>query len=162
MNIKIKENRSQIVTGSIVCSTQQFAHMLSRSREWLFVFWGFVIPGNRFGHLLQWDYKSPGFIGRTFFYGGFQIRRDAYRKTVHNPPPIVTSRQAFRRICNPSLKTVLTSLCSGDLQSPVIGLAHLLQWDYKSPVFIGRTFFTADFKSVGTPIGSQFIIHHPS
>ena len=22
------------------------------------------------------DYKSPGFIGRTFFYGGFQIRRD--------------------------------------------------------------------------------------
>ena len=52
MNIKIKENRSQIVTGSIVCSTQQFAHMLSRSREWLFVFWGFVIPGNRFGHLL--------------------------------------------------------------------------------------------------------------
>ena len=32
MNIKIKENRSQIVTGSIVCSTQQFAHMLSRSR----------------------------------------------------------------------------------------------------------------------------------
>ena len=22
------------------------------------------------------DYKSPGFICRTFFYGGFQIRRD--------------------------------------------------------------------------------------
>ena len=28
-------------------------------------------------HLLLGDYKSPGFIGRTFFYGGFQIRRDA-------------------------------------------------------------------------------------
>ena len=23
------------------------------------------------------DYKSPGLIGRTFFYDGFQIRRDA-------------------------------------------------------------------------------------
>ena len=25
------------------------------------------------------DYKSPGLIGRTFFYDGFQIRRDAWR-----------------------------------------------------------------------------------
>lgn len=24
------------------------------------------------------DYKSPGLIGRTFFYDGFQIRRDAW------------------------------------------------------------------------------------
>ena len=26
-----------------------------------------------------YDYKSPGLIGRTFFYGGLQIRRDAWR-----------------------------------------------------------------------------------
>ena len=25
------------------------------------------------------DYKSPGLIGRTFFYDGLQIRRDAWR-----------------------------------------------------------------------------------
>ena len=25
------------------------------------------------------DYKSPGLIGRTFFYDGFQIRRDGWR-----------------------------------------------------------------------------------
>ena len=29
--------------------------------------------------LLLGDYKSPDVIGRTFFYGGFQIRRDAWR-----------------------------------------------------------------------------------
>ena len=33
-------------------------------------------------YLLLGDYKSPGVIGRTFFYGGFQIRRDAWRETV--------------------------------------------------------------------------------
>ena len=30
------------------------------------------------------DYKSPGLIGRTFFYGGLQIRRDAWRETLWN------------------------------------------------------------------------------
>ena len=29
--------------------------------------------------------------------------------------------------------------------------------DYKSPGFIGQTFFTADFKSAGTPSGRLFI-----
>ena len=42
--------------------------------------------------LLMGDYKSPGLIGRTFFYGGLQIRRDAWRETLwdawrgSNPP----------------------------------------------------------------------------
>ena len=30
---------------------------------------------------LRGDCKSPGFIGRTFFYSGLQIRWDAWRKT---------------------------------------------------------------------------------
>ena len=29
--------------------------------------------------LTTYDYKSPGLIGRTFFYDGLQIRRDAWR-----------------------------------------------------------------------------------
>ena len=70
MNIKIKENRSQIVTGSIVCSTQQFAHMLSRSREWLFVFWGFAIPGNRF-----WLICYSGITNPPFSYAEPFLRR---------------------------------------------------------------------------------------
>ena len=28
------------------------------------------------------DCKSPGFIGRTFFNDGLQIRRDAWRETL--------------------------------------------------------------------------------
>ena len=28
------------------------------------------------------DYKSPGLIGRTFFYDGFQIRRDGNDNNV--------------------------------------------------------------------------------
>ena len=36
------------------------------------------------------DYKSPGLIGRTFFYDGFQIRRDAWwcmgRLVVYGTP----------------------------------------------------------------------------
>ena len=42
--------------------------------------WGYVIPspqavaGISMG---EGDYKSPGLIGRTFFYDGLQIRRDA-------------------------------------------------------------------------------------
>ena len=32
-------------------------------------------------------------------------------------------------------------------------MLFLLLGDYKSPIFIGRTFFTADFKSAGTPGG---------
>ena len=34
---------------------------------------------------LRGDCKSPGFIGRTFFYSGLQIRWDASRKTIANP-----------------------------------------------------------------------------
>ena len=41
-----------------------------------FVFWGFAIPGNRFWLICyRGDYKSPVFIGRTFF-----LRR------ISNPP----------------------------------------------------------------------------
>ena len=56
-------------------------------------------------------------------------------------------RQAFRRICNPPLKNVLTYLGSADLQSAARSMPaarsmlFLLLGDYKSPVLIGRTFF---------------------
>ena len=38
---------------------------------------GFAIRSRGACFTLLGDYKSPGLIGRTFFYGGFQIRRDA-------------------------------------------------------------------------------------
>ena len=38
-------------------------------------------------------------------------------------------RQASRRICNPPLKNDLTSLCSGDLQSPATRLLPAYRWD---------------------------------
>ena len=44
-------------------------------------------------------------------------------------------------------------MCSGDLQSPVIGFAHLLLGDYKSPVFIGRTFL---LRRISNPPGRDF------
>ena len=54
-----------------------------------FVFWGFAIPSNRFWLICyRGDYKSPVFIGRTFFPGGFQIRRDG---------PLVGGKGAFSR-----------------------------------------------------------------
>ena len=38
-----------------------------------FVFWGFTIPGNRFWLICyRGDYKSPVFIGRTFFTADFK------------------------------------------------------------------------------------------
>ena len=46
----------------------------------LFGHCGFAIRNIQFVVLLGvfvGDYKSPGLIGRTFFYGGFQIRRNA-------------------------------------------------------------------------------------
>ena len=58
-------------------------------------------------------------------------------------------------ICNPPSKTDLTTLCSGDLQSPAPGISRHVDGigDYKSPGLIGRTFFTTDNISVGTPNG---------
>ncbi len=38
---------------------------------------GFAIRSRGACFTLLGDYKSPGLIGRTFFYGGIQIRRDA-------------------------------------------------------------------------------------
>ena len=65
-------------------------------------------------------------------------------------------RQAFRRICNPPSKNDLTTLCSGDMLSPASRQQPAYRWDRgdcKSPGLIGRTFFTTDCKSVGTPNG---------
>ena len=63
-------------------------------------------------------------------------------------------------ISNPALKNVLTFLCSADLQSAAIKNAINNAINNKGcrgiinpPVLIGRTFFTADFKSAGTPSG---------
>ena len=51
-------------------------------------------------------------------------------------------RQAFRRICNPSLKNDLTYLCSADLESAAgESVMYYGLGDYKSPGLIGRTFF---------------------
>ena len=102
-----------------------------------------VIDGESYGGL-----QIPGFIGQTFFtadfksagtpdgrqeypvrrFDGFAIRRQKMSQPLY-----------ALEICNPQ-------------QSD---LAHLLLGDYKSPGFIGRTFFTADFKSAGTPSGRQ-------
>ena len=60
-------------------------------------------------------------------------------------------------ICNPPSKNVLTSLCSGDLQSPATRLLPAYRWDrgLQIPRLIGRTFFTTDCKSVGTSSGVE-------
>ena len=48
---------------------------------------------------------------------------------------------AFRRICNPSLKNVLTPLCSGDLQSVVKKCpTSLCSGDLQSPVIGSGSF----------------------
>ena len=42
--------------------------------------WGYVIPNNQDGSCMVMglgDFKFPSLIGRTFFYDGLQIRRDA-------------------------------------------------------------------------------------
>ena len=54
------------------------------------------------------------------------------------------------------VKNVLTFLCSADLQSAAIKNAinnKGCRGIINPPVLIGRTFFTADFKSAGTPSG---------
>ena len=57
-------------------------------------------------------------------------------------------------IWNPALKNVLTYLGSADLQSAAKEYAFPFIGGITNPqVFIGRTFFTADFKSAGTPGG---------
>ena len=61
-------------------------------------------------------------------------------------------------ICNPALKNVLTYLGSADLKSAASKNAVERLGDSKSPVLIGRTFFTADFKSAGTPDGIAIFI----
>ena len=46
----------------------------------LFMLWGYVIPNNQDGSCIVMglgDFKSTGLVGRTFFYDGLQIRRDA-------------------------------------------------------------------------------------
>ena len=46
----------------------------------LFMLWGYVIPNNQDGSCMVMglgDFKFPSLIGRTFFYDGLQIRRDA-------------------------------------------------------------------------------------
>ena len=51
----------------------------------------------------------------------------------------------------------------GDLQSPVNGFGSFVIGGLQIPRFHrSNLFFTADFKSAGTPIGRQFLIHHPS
>ena len=40
-----------------------------------------------------YDYKSPGLRGRTFFDGGLQIRRDAWRETLGGTPSGVSKVQ---------------------------------------------------------------------
>ena len=57
-------------------------------------------------------------------------------------------------ICNPALKNVLTYLASADLQSAAKEYAFPFVGGITNPpVLIGRTFFTADCKSAGTPSG---------
>ena len=56
-------------------------------------------------------------------------------------------------ICNPALKNVLTYLGSADLQSAAKEYAFPFWGITNPPVLIGRTFFTADCKSAGTPSG---------
>ena len=46
----------------------------------LFMLWGYVIPSLQAIagiSMEKGDCKSPGLIGRTFFYDGYHIRRDA-------------------------------------------------------------------------------------
>ena len=55
-------------------------------------------------------------------------------------------RQAFRRICNPALKNVLTYLGSADLQSAAKENAFSLLGDYKSPGFNRSNLFYGGFQ----------------
>ena len=94
----------------------------------LFVFRGFAIPGNRFWLLCyRGDYKSPVFIGRTFFYGGFQIRRDG-RIGGFLPLGVSTDLQSVVKKC-PNL------FVPGDLQSPVIGSGSFVIGGLQIPRF---------------------------
>ena len=57
---------------------------------------------------LRGDCKSPGFIGRTFFYSGLQIRWDASRKTIANPLGRLTEdRRLTESVRNPWSKNAL-------------------------------------------------------
>ena len=66
--------------------------------------------------------NPPVLIGRTFFYGGFQIRRDAWRGTFFWRLAGDFLPLGARRICNPPLKNVLTFLGFADLQSATSSL----------------------------------------
>ena len=58
----------KITESSKYISVFSFKRFVIRSRE-IAIYYGLG------------DYKSPALIGRTFFYDGFQIRRDGTKKS---------------------------------------------------------------------------------
>ena len=75
------------------------------------------------------DYKSPGFIGRTFFTADF--------KSAGTPSGrlFINTVRRFDGFAIRRLKNVPTSLCSGDLQSPAISFGSFVIGGLQIPRF---------------------------
>ena len=81
------------------------------------------------------DYKSSGFDKSNLFL--LRIANPQGRLAVVFLESLgVVFRQAFRRICNPASKNVLTYLGSADLQSAVKECAFPFVWGLQIPGFL--------------------------